>query len=99
MDMYADVFGWQPSLCKFPDWMSAAATTWRNLAGNHVYEIDDDDGGDTLRRRSATTHNDTDQEEPMLFGAKSFRCLHGQLYNRSRSLSTFVAVTAVHDQW
>ena len=88
----ADVFGWQPSQCKFPDWMTAFGA-WRNLAGNHVYEIADE--GDTLRRRSATIHNSSDD----LTSAKSFRCLHAEHYNRTRSLPAFIVLTAVHDQW
>ena len=86
------MFGWQPSQCKFPDWMSGVGA-WRNLAGNYVYEIGDE--GDILRRRTATTFNNTDE----LLAVKSFRCLHAEYYNRTRSLPTFVAMTIVHDHW
>jgi len=94
LNLCADVFGWQPSQCKFPDWMSGSVA-WRNLAGNHAFEIDAD--GDTLRRQSATPgHNGSGFEST---ASKSFRCLHAEYYNRSRSAPTFVAMTMVLDHW
>jgi len=89
VEMYTDVFGWQPSQCKFPDWMSGVST-WRTLAGNHAYVISDE--GDILRRR---TYNNSDD----LTAVMSFRCLHVEHHNRTRTLPTFVAMTMVHDHW
>ena len=79
-----DTSGWPHPSCTFPSWI--ADTTWRDLSGKHMYQID---AGAGLMRMFIRHHLSAEPE-----AQRAYRCAKGTKKRRSGNEFTMLSFTS-----
>ncbi|KAK2191906.1 hypothetical protein NP493_43g07000 [Ridgeia piscesae] len=84
MEFTKDSFGWPHPSCTFPTWISD--TTWRDLSGKHLYQVDASAG---LMRMSYRQHLTSEPE-----AQRAYRCAKGTKRRRASSEFTMLSFSS-----